>query len=556
MSRSVPFSPRFLVSPLLIWGWLSLVAIVLSLWQAGLFRQTILNLAGFPLLWRFISASIHPDVSSELLQTTLRATLVTLAYAVCGTFFSVMIGAIAGLFCSEVWWTEVIRSKRWRQTGFQIVRALLAFPRAIHELIWGLFFVNLWGLDPLVAVVAIAIPFGAITAKVFSEILDETPREPSLALINSGVPPIIAFLYTLLPQAFLNLLSYAFYRFECSIRSATVLGVIGAGGLGYEILLSLESLRYEQLWTFFYALFLLNGCAEVASAKLRHRLGCASRLDLAVSARTKRSGQTSQYVSVLIPAAIVSVVLSFWYVHPDFSKIWSPRSQQLLNQMARSTFPPDFTGISQLVPLSIETVAMSVLAIAVAAIGGVLFAFPAAQNFFSGGLLNRTRQASLLPQAVWIGSRAVLLLCRAIPAPIWALVVLYVLFPGILPGAIGLGLHNLGILGRLFAEAVENLEQSPLEALKAQGTPTPLVFLYGVLPLTMPRFIAYTLYRWEVCMRETVIVGLVGASGLGRSLTEQLSSFDYRSLIVTLGAFLVLTFLIDWISGTARRSLR
>ena len=200
---------------------------------------------------------------------------------------------------------------------------------------------------------------------------------------------------------------------------------------------------------------------------------------------------------------------------------------------------------------------MSVLAIAFSAIGGLLLAFPAANNFFlPGGLLNQQGKSSLVPQMMLIGSRAVLLMCRAIPAPIWALVVLFVLFPGILPGAIALGLHNLGILGRLMAEVIENQDQRPLEALKAQGTPNSLIFLYGVLPLTLPRFLAYSLYRWEVCMRETVIVGLVGAGGLGRSLTEQLSSFDYRALIVTLAGFLMLTFLVDWVSATARRSLR
>jgi phosphonate transport system permease protein len=202
---------------------------------------------------------------------------------------------------------------------------------------------------------------------------------------------------------------------------------------------------------------------------------------------------------------------------------------------------------------------MSVLAIAFAALGGLLLAFPAAHNFFlPGGLLNpqRGRAVSFLPQTMLLLSRLILLVCRAIPAPIWALVVLFVMFPGILPGAIALGLHNLGILGRLKAEVIENLDERPLEALKAQGASNALVFLYGVLPLTTPRFLAYSLYRWEVCMRETVIVGLVGAGGLGRSLTEQLSSFDYRALVVTLSGFLLLTFWIDWISTTARRSLR
>lgn len=557
------------------WGLLALGAIAVCLLQAGLFQQNLFNWDGFPLLWRFFRASLRPDLDAEFIQLTLNATIVTFAYAVCGTFLSVIIGAIGGLICSEVWWSDILRIKT-KLPIFSTVRAVLAIPRAIHEMIWGLFFVNIWGLDPLTAIVAIAIPFGAITAKIFSEILDETPRSPLHALINSGIAPLSAFIYTLLPQAFLNLLSYGFYRFECSIRSAAVLGIIGAGGLGYEILLSLQSLKYEQLWTLFYALFILNGCVDVASAWLRDRFGCAKRLDLTLKKHPSqlqsawnqyqdgshsRSRQTPRYASLkslLITTGIIgsTVVFCFQYIHPEWSRLWSSRTIQLFDQVMQSMFPPDFSGIATLIPLSVDTIAMSVIAIALAALGGLLFGFAAARNVTGSNNLTHSHQHSILSQSRLLIARATLLIARAIPAPIWALVVLFVLFPGILPGAIALGLHNFGILGRLFAEVVENLEQPPLEALRAQGTPNSLVFLYGVLPLTIPRFLSYTLYRWEVCMRETVIVGLVGAGGLGRSLTEQLSSFDYRSLMVTLGAFLVLTFAVDWISAMARRSLR
>ncbi|HEY9844861.1 MAG TPA: ABC transporter permease subunit, partial [Candidatus Caenarcaniphilales bacterium] len=469
------------------------------------------------------------------------------------------------ILASEVWWLAVVprRSDHQPSCWRLGIRGLLIVPRAIPELIWGLFFVNLWGLDPLTATLAIAIPFGAITAKVFSEILDETPRQSLLILLNSGVAPLPAFFYTLLPQAFLNLLSYTFYRFECSIRSAAVLGIIGAGGLGYEILLSLQSLRYEQLWTFFYALVALNGLVDYSSAWLRRRLGCASRLDLNLPKPTDRLQpvyRRDPLVNLVGLGIVLLIPFCFWYVSADFSKLWQVRTRQLLGEMAQASFPPDVSNLPQLLTLSTQTLAMSVLAISLAALGGILLSFPAAQNFFlPGGLLHlrsQDRASTLRDWTVLLFTRTVLLICRAIPAPIWALVLLFVLFPGILPGAIALGLHNLGILGRLMAEVIENLDQRPLEALKAQGALASQVFLYGLLPLTFPRFLAYILYRWEVCMRETVIVGLVGVGGLGRLLTEQLSSFDYRGMIVTLGCFIILTILVDWVSVTMRRDLR
>jgi phosphonate transport system permease protein len=548
----------------LVCSLLALAAIALSLVSIGL-QQAIFNFNGLRQLWQFLAASVHPDLTPAFLQIVLKATLTTLAYAVCGTGFSLLIGAVGGVLASEVWWLAVFPHQKFHRSIWSGIRVILAVPRAIHELIWGLFFVNIFGLDPLVAILAIAIPYGSIVAKVFSEILDETPRQPLFALLNSGVSPFTAFIYSLIPQSFLNLISYSFYRFECSIRSAAVLGIIGAGGLGYEILLSLQSLRYQQLWMLFFALFLLNGAVDWGSALLRQRLGSPTRLDLNLRKRSAVrfvQPQQSSRDPLLLWAALGILALipfSFWHVKADFSKLWSPRTTALLTEIGQTSWSLQFNQVPQLGPLLLQTLAMSILAIAIAGVGGMLLAFPAARNFFLPGGLFRTNAGALERVWAWMGlllTRVALLMARAIPAPIWALMALFILFPGTLPGAIALGVHNMGILGRLMAEVIEDLDQRPLIALKSQGVAAPLLFLYGVLPLIFTRFIAYILYRWEVCMRETVIVGLVGAGGLGRLLTEQLTSFDYQSVLVTLGCFVILTFGVDWISSTARRALR
>jgi len=542
------------------------------LMQAGFFGRDVVNEGGWTLILRFLRASIHPDLSPEFLSLALDATLTTLAYAVCGTAFSVLLGVVGGVLASEVWWQSVFPprgTESRRFSGYKApwlgLRAGLAIPRAIHEIIWGLFFVNILGLDPLTAILAIAIPFGAITAKVFSEILDETPRQPLNTLLNSGVSPLKALAYSLVPQAFPNLLSYAFYRFECSIRAAAVLGIIGAGGLGYEIFLSLQSLRYEQMWTFFFALFLLSGLTDFWSALLRRCLGSTNRLDLnlfKLSRRKTRTYQRDPVVNVSLVAAAGLLLFSFWYVQADFAKLLAPRTARLLAGVIRDSFPPNFDAalIGELFTLSAQTLAMSILAMVGASLAGIVLSLPAANNFLlPGGILDSGgggKSRWLWGAAILLFARGLLLVLRAIPAPIWALILLFVLFPGILPGAIALGLYTLGILGRLMAEVTENLDARPLRALKAQGASGPQVFLYGVLPRALPGFVAYILYRWEVCIRATVLVGLVGAGGLGRLLTEQLSSFDYRGVVTTLAFFIGLTFLVDLVSASVRRALR
>ena len=137
-------------------------------------------------------------MSPEFLAVIGRAALVTLAYAVVGTGLSLALGGIGGVLVSEIWWCTIFppgRSLAWLRHWLWIgIRGLLAVPRAIHELIWGLVLLQIFGLDPLVAVLAIALPFGAIVSKVFSEILDETPHQPLFALLNAGASPLTAFL--------------------------------------------------------------------------------------------------------------------------------------------------------------------------------------------------------------------------------------------------------------------------------------------------------------------------------------------------------------------------
>jgi len=108
----------------------------------------------------------------------------------------------------------------------------------------------------------------------------------------------------------------------------------------------------------------------------------------------------------------------------------------------------------------------------------------------------------------------------------------------------------------LVAETIENLDDRPVQALKAQGASPLQSIAYGVIPLTVPRFIAYLLVRWEEAIRATVVVGLVGAGGLGRQLIEPLSSFNYSGMLAILVVFAGIIFTVDLISTSARRDFR
>ena len=133
-----------------------------------------------------------------------------------------------------------------------------------------------------------------------------------------------------------------------------------------------------------------------------------------------------------------------------------------------------------------------------------------------------------------------MLLARAVPPPVWAFLAALVLFPGIWPGVVALGLYNAGVLGRLYAETLEEEDPRPREAIEVTGAGRVESLLYGSLPVGASRLISLGLYRWEVTVRETIAVGVVGAAGLGRLIDSDLAARDFAAVTAAAIAFVVL----------------
>ena len=199
--------------------------------------------------------------------------------------------------------------------------------------------------------------------------------------------------------------------------------------------------------------------------------------------------------------------------------------------------------------LAVQTLAMSVLAIGIAAGGMLLTVMAAARPLIDG---ERRPAAAVLSVVV----RAGYILARAVPELIWALLIVFVFSPGLLAGALALGLHNLGVVGRLCTETVEALDRRPIQAVRAAGASKAETLLYAVLPAAMPAFLTYVLYRWEVIIRTTVVVGFVAAGGLGREFRLRMSFFHYSDVLLLLLVYVLLVFAVDAASGVLRRLAR
>jgi len=239
---------------------------------------------------------------------------------------------------------------------------------------------------------------------------------------------------------------------------------------------------------------------------------------------------------------VVLVAISFWSLDLQWARFLSPDAAASMGRFVGEFFPPDLSAsfVRKVAEATLETLAMSALGTLIAAAVGLLFSLPAsAANF--GWVRTPTR---LLLNAL-----------RAVPELVWASLLLISAGLGPLAGTLALALHTSGVLGRLFAEALENAPTGPAEALRTQGIGPLRVFLYATLPQVLPQVVSYTLYRWENNIRAAAILGVVGAGGLGQLLAFHMGLFQMDKTATVLAAMLLMVAAVDALSYAVRRVL-
>ncbi|RJF97356.1 phosphonate ABC transporter, permease protein PhnE [Noviherbaspirillum saxi] len=187
-----------------------------------------------------------------------------------------------------------------------------------------------------------------------------------------------------------------------------------------------------------------------------------------------------------------------------------------------------------------ETLAMSALGTLLAALAGIALALPASGRFGA---------------AARAATRMLLNASRSIPELVWASILLVAAGLGPFAGTLALALHTSGVLGRLFADALENTSPQPEAVLRINGSSAMAAFFYATLPQAIPQMMSYTLYRWENNIRAAAILGVVGAGGLGQMLKYHLSLFQMHQAATVIIAMLLLVAMVDAFSFALRRAM-
>ncbi|EMA05492.1 phosphonate transport system permease protein [Haloarcula vallismortis] len=234
----------------------------------------------------FVAEGIPPESSREyLLGRSLRdgllwAVVETLAISVVGTSLAVVLAVPLGLTSAA---TVTHRGPLYRNASasriavgrglYHASRTVLSFLRSVPGIVWGFLFVTAIGLGPFAGVLALAVHNAGVLGKLYADFLEDTDPMTTEAVAGSGATRLQAVCHGMVPQVTPTVASYTLYRWECTVRSAAILGFVGAGGVGYYLVITIQRLQYGKLSTAIVAVFVLVVTNDWLGARLRTRLG-------------------------------------------------------------------------------------------------------------------------------------------------------------------------------------------------------------------------------------------------------------------------------------------
>ena len=240
-----------------------------------------------------------------------------------------------------------------------------------------------------------------------------------------------------------------------------------------------------------------------------------------------------------LPIAALLLIWSFNGAEFNFIKLGDGAVN--MGEFLSRLFPPDFSKIGTILALLLETFQMAVVGTVLGAVLSLLVAFGASSN--------------IAPKWVYYPTRWVMNIIRSVPDLVFALMFVSAVGLGPFAGILAMTLGSIGSIGKIFAEAMEQVDRGPVVAMEAVGASKRQVIQYGILPQSAPLLTSYTLLLFEGNVRGATILGLVGAGGIGLELTTAMRMYDYGHLSAIIICIIVLVTAIDQGSALIRRRI-
>ena len=463
----------------------------------------------------------------------------TIAMGLMATIFSTIIAIPVSFFAAH----NIMSRLPGGTALYYIIRGILNAVRAVDTIIWGIIIITWVGLGSFAGVMALTIHSVAALAKLFSEEIEHIDAGPVEAVTATGANLIQTIGHAVVPQIVPSFLAYSLLRWDINMRMATVVGFVAGGGIGFMVVETVRQGGYQQYGTILWAVAVVIIIVDYISAKWREAI---------LSDQPQREEDPKQLRAGILRWAFYGILgaIAFIYcwnlaeislrsmLHPG------PNFVQNIVDFVSIDLTP--TVLQVVVQQMLVTIFQAMLATTLGALLALPFSFLAAKN-----LTGR----SLLSAWLYYLARGVLNILRSIEALLY--VVIFVFWVGIGPfaGMLALAVTSFALIGKLFSEAIENIDDGPIEAVTATGANRLQMISYAVLPQIVPPFISYLIYQWDINVRMATIIGFAGGGGIGLTLTTFFGSLQYHKAGTVVAFIVIVVALMDFASAKLRQEL-
>lgn len=480
---------------------------------------------GIPSMFNLVERMLRPDIT--YIEEVFSKLLETIKIAVTSSILGVILAIPFSLLIAK-------NIAPFKKLGI-ILNMFFSVIRTIPSLIWAALLVSIFSIGQFSGMVALSIIAFLMALKLFKENI-ETIKENLVNSIKSvGANQIQVLRYCIIPAIMEMIVSVFFIVLETNIRSATILGLVGAGGIGQIMWRDLNHLRYDKLSTLIFILFLTIASIDILSLLIRKSMKRPKvRYSSLDSYKKLHKFKLIFYIIgiiVLIALALNTIDISF-----DRLKLGATQGSIIIKGMARIDFsylPKMFEGLK-------ESLAIALFATIVGSFGALILSYLTAYNTSPSKVIS-------------IASKVLINILRTFPAIITAIIFFRGVGPGPLAGCLALSIYTTGVLTKLYSEVIEDTDENIKNSILSTGASELDSFRHGIFPQTLPNFISLALYRLESNVRNSTILGVIGAGGIGTTLSMNIAWRNWERVGLLILGIALMIILIDTLSSYSRK---
>ncbi|MBI5568261.1 MAG: phosphonate ABC transporter, permease protein PhnE, partial [Chloroflexi bacterium] len=338
-------------------------------------------------------------------------------------------------------------------------------------------------------------------------------------------------------------LAYTLLRWDINMRSATIVGVVAGGGIGFFVVETIRKGGYEEYAAALWAIAAVVIIVDTISGRWRQRI---LQGDTTAVTAAPRPFYTS--LRTLVYLALGAAVFAYCWdaTQINLAKMFEPAPTFV-------RLVGDFVAVD-LTPGVFDTVLKQMLitifqALIATVIGGALaipFSFLAARNLTGQGVL---------PRIGYYVARSIFNILRSIEALLYVAIFVFWVSIGPFAGTLALAITTFALIGKLFSEAIENIDPGPVEAIAATGATRLQTIVYAILPQIIPPFISYAIYQWDINIRISTIIGFAGGGGVGLLLSTYFGQLQYHKAGTVVLMIVVVVTIMDFASAKIRERM-